>query len=131
MTTRSIGAEMIMRERQRQLAAPPQGEGWTPEHDDEHRAGGTCPGCRLLRRWPAYGMSSPGGADERLTAIQKVLVSLWPVTWALKWWKPKDRESNLVRAGAFCAAELDRLLRQGTKEGKLKAGRTSSRGRIQ
>lgn len=32
----------------------------------------------------------------------------WP--WAAKWWKPRSRIRNLVKAGALIAAEIDRLL---------------------
>lgn len=31
----------------------------------------------------------------------------WP--WNSRWWKPKDRKRNLVKAGALIAAEIDRL----------------------
>ena len=37
----------------------------------------------------------------------------WP--WSDKWWKPKDKIRDLVRAGALIAAEIDRL--QRLKEG--------------
>lgn len=31
----------------------------------------------------------------------------WP--WAKSWWKPGDRVRELAKAGALCAAEIDRL----------------------
>lgn len=41
---------------------------------------------------------------------------LW--AWHSRWWKPKDRRCNLVRAGALIVAEIERLDRAaalGTK----------------
>lgn len=30
----------------------------------------------------------------------------WP--WPIRWWKPKDRKSDLIRAAALLVAELER-----------------------
>lgn len=76
------GAELIAQERQRQV----EQEGWTPEHDARHVNG------ELAEAAAAYATGT---------------LSLWP--WGLSWWKPKDRISNLVRAGALIAAEIDRI----------------------
>ncbi|HDR0739562.1 TPA: DUF551 domain-containing protein [Pasteurella multocida] len=38
----------------------------------------------------------------------------WP--WGKKYWNPKDRKENLIRAGALIAAEIDRLHNTTTKE---------------
>lgn len=103
----STGVELISKERTRQVNQ----EGWSPEHDDEHDRG------ELARAAACYAVASAFDVkDVGLVAIQKILVALWPPTWAVKWWKPKDRKSNLVRAGALIAAELDRLLREEAKE---------------
>lgn len=45
------------------------------------------------------------------TAVDDRVPPEWP--WARCGWKPKDRRSNLVRAGALIAAELDRMDREG------------------
>lgn len=82
------GIESIAAERRRQIEA----EGWTPEHDDEHCVG------ELAAAAASYALAR--------NECDSALVS-WP--WAMKWWKPKDRRSNLVRAGALIAAEIDRL----------------------
>jgi hypothetical protein len=37
----------------------------------------------------------------------------WP--WEDKWWKPKDRRRDLVRAGALIVAEIERLDRLAAK----------------
>lgn len=85
------GIESIAAERRRQIEA----EGWTPEHDDEHCVG------ELAAAAASYALAR--------NECDSALVS-WP--WAMKWWKPKDTRSNLVRAGALIAAELDRLDRK-------------------
>ncbi len=85
--------EDIHEERQRQIAM----EGWSHAHDDEHRAGEMrkAAGCYCLRRsW------------ERVPAE-------WP--WDYRWWKPKSRREDLVRAGALIVAEIERLDRAKQK----------------
>lgn len=84
-----IGSKLIAQERQRQID-----EGWTPEHDDRHEHG------ELYIAASCYMC-----LDDFEDAPE-----LWP--WHRKWWKPKDRISNLVRAGAMIAAEIDRLQRK-------------------
>jgi hypothetical protein len=76
------GAELIMDERRRQIDI----ERWTPEHDRAH--GGDC----LERAAISY---AAWGESEKPPAT-------WP--WDLRWWKPKDRLRNLVRAGALFQA---------------------------
>lgn len=94
--TRADGAAMIAFERRRQVDA----EGWTPEHDDEHGGG------ELVDAAVAYlrcGLTSASDAK-------------FPWPWATDWWKPSDDPiTNLVRAGALIAAEIDRLLREATR----------------
>ncbi|MBQ1766120.1 MAG: hypothetical protein IIZ92_24935, partial [Aquincola sp.] len=38
----------------------------------------------------------------------------WP--WGLKWWKPRGRRTNLVKAAALTIAEIERLDRAGTEQ---------------
>jgi hypothetical protein len=83
-------------------------EGWTPEHDDEHRH------AELLRAASAYidraitldlGHVVPEGSGAPLG---------WP--WDPEWWKPTDEpRGNLRKAGALLAAEYDRLDRQASQ----------------
>ncbi len=82
----SKGIELIAAERRRQVEV----EGWTPEHDAEHVNGEL-----------AVAASCYATGDY----------AMWP--WAPEWLKPKDRLSDLVRAGALIAAEIDRLLAAG------------------
>lgn len=83
------GAELIVAERKRQVEV----EGWTPEHDAKH----TCDD--LIVAAEAYLESARGrqGAGHML----------WP--WSSRFWKPKNRKADLIRAGALIAAEIDRL----------------------
>lgn len=91
----SKGAELIMMERRRQI----EEEGFIAEQDDMWKDGelGEAAACYLMDHDWAF------------------MEDHWP--FAYTWWKPKDRTSNLVRAGALIAAELDRLLRQEPEDG--------------
>lgn len=89
--------EEIQAERKRQIEA----EGWTAEHDDEHADG------ELLRAAVHYLWA---GTDKAAPIDSDGAPLSWP--WDVKWWKPRDRRSNLIRAGALCLAEKDRLGRQ-------------------
>jgi len=90
------GVELIAEERQRQIEV----EGWVPEHDDGHQNGqlANAAGCYALspeNRHYDYGRNTPYA---------------WP--WNIVYWKPSpNRKSDLIKAGALIAAELDRLNR--------------------
>lgn len=92
-TTKLDGAALIAAERRRQIEV----EGWSPEHDDKHDGG------QLSHAAACYAL---GRTELRLNAVT---THFWP--WDRHWWKPKDRISDLVRAGALIAAEIDRLKR--------------------
>lgn len=89
--------ELIAAERQRQI----DDEGWTSEHDDAHTD------ASLAAAAACYALTGTGVIIESLIAGD-----MWP--WRESDWKPKDRVSNLSRAGALIAAELDRELRKKT-----------------
>lgn len=89
--TISWGAMLIAKERERQI----EGEGWTTEYDDE---------------WPDNTLAY-AALCYLVPDAPETVMSWWP--WDLEWWKPKGRVSNLVRAGALIAAELDKLNRAG------------------
>jgi len=85
----------VLAERARQRAPRPQGEGWDAQHDDnEHLPGDLAQAGICYARETGLGPSSgvPG---------------YWPFD--PKWWKPKDRRRNLVRAAALIVAEIDRM----------------------
>lgn len=89
------GAALIAAERRRQVEA----EGYTPEHDDQHRHGeiaiaAACYAIHSTDAWVVY-------PDECNPDVPG-----WP--WGSASWKPKGRVRDLVRAGALIAAEIDR-----------------------
>lgn len=83
----------VQAERFRQISE----EEWTPEHDDEHAGGemAKAAACYVMGR-KFYEYVAPGVPRE-----------VWP--WDLKWWKPKGRRRDLVRAAALIIAEIERL----------------------
>ena len=91
-------AQDVLAERRRQV----ESEGWTPEHDDEHASGALADAAACYAVFPVAGTELPKG-----------YYSLWP--WDRGWWKPKDRRSNLVKAGALILAEIERLDRAAQK----------------
>lgn len=85
------GMTLIEAERERQQAAPADGgEGYGAAHDDQH----------YVREFvaAAQAYSEAAGADAACPAT-------WP--WGAEAWKPRERERNLVRAGALYLAAAD------------------------
>jgi hypothetical protein len=88
--------QLVAAERRRQIEV----EGWSAEHDDEHTDG------EMLNAAVAYYLNGVG----KPLAIRADGAPLgW--LWDAKWWKPKNPHQDLVRAGALCLAEIDRLRR--------------------
>jgi hypothetical protein len=83
--------QLIAAERRRQIAV----EGWTPEHDDQHKSGA------LTKAACCYARGSTENWRD------------WPSEWAKSWWKPtpNDRIRELTKAGALIVAEIERLHR--------------------
>ena len=72
-------------------------EGWTPEHDDQHPAG------EMVFAAVAYALAAVSNrTSNELFALMR---QWWP--WGVRWWKPKDRRRDLVRAGALIIAEIE------------------------
>lgn len=100
------GIESIAAERQRQIDE----EGWTVKHDDQHTDGALAAAAACYAN-PFHLLIGDGSVD--LVKVDKEEMPIgWPCDWN-GWWKPKDQRSNLVRAGALIAAEIDRLDRKG------------------
>lgn len=100
------GIELIHEERQRQIKK----EGWTPQHDDTHKAG------ELAIAGACYAFSG----SDKITAA----TFFWP--WRKKnggvydepdGFKPTPCSPvrDLVKAGALIAAEIDRLQRAAAR----------------
>lgn len=87
----------VLAERRRQVEA----EGWTPEHDNEHADG------QLAKAAACYAVGWKIDVYQRFGFHQYRRFQMWP--WHLKWWKPKDRRHDLVRAAALIIAEIERL----------------------
>jgi hypothetical protein len=85
------GSAMITAERLRRIAV----EGYTPEHDAEHRNG------ELARAAAAYAAAAAGRELDACT--------LWPFILATFKTGPKPLD-DLVKAGALIAAEIDRIV---------------------
>lgn len=97
------GAELIRAERERQILS----EGFSPEHDREWQDG------ELPNAAIAYLMADKVDEDhyaKNRHYLGSTALTWWP--WELRWWKPRSRLENLVRAGALIAAEIDRILRE-------------------
>lgn len=101
------GLFLIVKERNRQQAASPNGEGWTEEHDDKWTHG------QLALAAMGYIIAAVLQVNNDGKYIKNP-PGTWP--WAAEWWKPQDCIRNLVKAGALIAAEIDRLER--LEEGK-------------
>jgi hypothetical protein len=94
----------VLMERDRQVAS----EGWTAEHDDEHKDGEIAAAAATY----AFAASFSEFRRKRITGINSItnsiaLREMWP--WAEKWWKSTDRRRDLVKAGALIIAEIERL----------------------
>lgn len=92
--------QKIHAERKRQIEV----ESWTPEHDDCHDSGEMLTAAVIYFQY-AIGNELSFRADGAPMG--------WP--WEAQWWKPKDRERNLVRAGALCLAERERIRRRAER----------------
>lgn len=96
----SKATEDVLAERQRQKT----GEGWTEEHDDEHRTGEIAAAAACYALW-AVAQSAENAYWQ--VAIEEAAKMLWP--WDREWWKPKTKRHDLVRAAALLIAEIERL----------------------
>lgn len=90
----SEASTLIRAERQRQIDK----EGWSYQHDMEHTDGALLAAANVYLH---FGTEKAGPVNERGIPVA------WP--WEDEWFKPKDRQSNLVRSGALCLAEDNRL----------------------
>jgi hypothetical protein len=89
----TAAAHDVLSERRRQI----ESEGWTSEHDDQHHTG-------------AMAKAAACYANPRKHRDPRIVTPLdWPQEWGAKWWKPKDRRHDLVRAAALILAEIERL----------------------
>lgn len=103
------GVQVVLDERKRQI----QFEGWSAEHDDQHKNGELARAAQCYERAPDNRKMIPrtDGAPANVFEVPEA----WP--WEPRWWKPsKDRIRELAKAGALYMAESDRLRRDGQPE---------------
>lgn len=107
------GAQLIAEERERQISQ----EGWTPAHDDTHSNREMAAAAAgylehyVHRSWLIDPRNKMHGYADPERYREDAAEDIWPDDWA-DWWKPKDMLSDLVRAGALVAAEIDRRQRE-------------------
>lgn len=96
----------VLAERSRQIEV----EKWTPEHDSEHAD------YSLAQAAAAYAFGA--AVDEAKRAVMDEfgpggmtaeIRQVWPKSWAIGWFKPRNRRADLVKAGALILAEIERL----------------------
>lgn len=97
-TAAGDGCARIRAERARQVNV----EGWTAEHDAQHSAD------ELATAAAVY--AAPGFERSNRPRVRGKIMEFWP--WHASWFKPcrDDRVRELVKAGALCAAAIDREL---------------------
>jgi hypothetical protein len=96
------GIEIIAAERQRQI----EKEGFTGLHDSQHTDES------LAMVAASYALPPYLREKNQIITIDFGKVPRWwPLHWNLNWWKPTpmDRIRELSKAGALCAAEIDRI----------------------
>lgn len=92
-------AQDVLHERMRQIGD----EGWTPEHDDAHHRHGELAGAAACY---ALAACDPPAKDV-MAAVTAATITVWP--WDTAWFKPGDKRTALVKAGALILAEIERL----------------------
>lgn len=97
------GSELIKEERERQI----EKENRISVDDDIYL------NQELLHASKAYIESSTifQRNQNPYSQLRMVGILIWPRSWDVNFFKPKDPISDLVRAGALIAAEIDRLQR--------------------
>ena len=123
MSNLKTGAQLIAEERERQQYE----EGHTSVHDDLLDDGD------LTRAAMAYLQADDTDLRQNGEGFTAAW-SYWP--WEREWWKPKDRLSNLIRAGALIAAEIDKMqrkaiskIKEDVSEGRMNKGYTCACGK--
>lgn len=79
-------------------------EGWSDEIDDLHV------NSELSFAAASYAMHASKFRDAEIYGVNyqiKAPPPSWP--WANRWWKPKDKRRDLIKAAALIVAEIERL----------------------
>jgi hypothetical protein len=113
------GINLIEKERVRQIVQLD----WNAEHDDGHDDRELASAAQgyvshyTSRAWTFNNeLEMPGIVDGPIVYRLERAPDCWP--WPEGYWKPKDPLTDLVKAGALIAAEIDRLLRKSAQSVK-------------
>ncbi len=87
-------------------------EGWSLEHDDLYDAG------EMAHAAGCYAIAAIRPANDRRMGLGYP-PDHWP--WEVRWWKPADPLTMLVKAGALLIAEVERLERRGESRAEAEA----------
>lgn len=100
----------IAEERQRQIEV----EDWSAKHDDRYDDGSLAQAaaCYAHPRRIFIAETVDGLHGEPMGIYREA----WPDSWIERWWKPKTRRRDLIRAGALIVAEIERLDRADTSD---------------
>lgn len=101
----TAAARDVLAERRRQIEA----EGWTPGHDDEHSSGQLAYAASVYALCAASPDADRAVMDEygSYVSVPFRIRNKWPFDGS--WLKPTNRRRDLVKAGAFILAEIERL----------------------
>ncbi len=107
----SVAVRDVLIERTRQVVL----EGWTPQHDDQHRGGEMAKAGACYAQCAGIGIAMAAGVETHYEFVAEYERAscprpLWP--WEARWWKPKTPRRDLVRAAALLIAEIERLDRR-------------------
>lgn len=80
--------------------------GFDSAHDDQHTEG------EMANAAACYALLNRG--------VHSIFPWWWP--WDHKWWKPKDRRRDLIRAAALLVAEIERLDRKEAADASRSPG---------
>lgn len=101
--------EEIAAERERQVAE----EGWSADHDDHHTdrslAAAAASYAWLASLHELSRKEQIRRRSFRESGVHATIHDLWPRSWADKWFKPKTRRRDLIRAAALIVAEIERI----------------------
>jgi|ERR1700724_1907187 len=86
-------------------------EQWSTKHDDSHTDGSLAAAGACYALFASCSDSTrEADCHGREDVLHFPLIRLlWPRSWSMEWWKPKDRRRDLVRAAALLIAEIERL----------------------
>jgi len=115
LSPRKRANALIEAERTRQIEI----EGWSIDHDDQHTDGS------IFKAALAYFRFDPRLHNPNVPSAG------WPSSWSNDWWKPRTRRENLIRAGALCLAEIERLRRLRGRRLRLRTGHRVQVGHVE